>query len=113
MSGQIPTQDERDPPEGVRSAWAASPAWTLPIVPNLLSPGVWTQLAHRLLTHTHLDLLEADTPRETPIHTHRERSQGYSGGIGERTWPSLGLPCYIPVPSGKGPEASLWALRQG
>ena len=24
----------------------------------------------------------------------------------EGTWPSLGLPHYLPVPSGKGPEAS-------
>ena len=26
--------------------------------------------------------------------------------MGEGTWPGLGLPCYLPVPSGKGPEAS-------
>lgn len=63
---QIPTQDEGDSPEGVRSAQAAGTAWTLPILPSLLSPGVWTYPAHRLLTHIRLGLLEADTPRETP-----------------------------------------------
>ena len=26
--------------------------------------------------------------------------------MGEGTWPGLGLPCYLPVPSGKGPEPS-------
>ena len=106
VSAQIPTQDEGDSPEGVRSAWVAGTAWTLPILPSLLSPGVWTYPAHRLLTHICLGLLETDTPRETPIHTHRERTQGYMVGMGEGTWPGLGLPCYLPVASGKGPEAS-------
>ena len=68
MSAQICTQDEGDPPEGVRSAWADGAAWTLPILPSLLSPGVWTQPAHSLLTHICLDLLEADIPLETSIH---------------------------------------------
>ena len=62
VSAQICTQDEGDPPEGVRSACIAGAAWTLPILPSLLSPGVWTQPAHRLLTHNCMDLLEADTP---------------------------------------------------
>ena len=39
VSAQICTQDEGDPPEGVRSACAAGAAWTLPIPPSLLSPG--------------------------------------------------------------------------
>ena len=105
MSAQTPTR-EGPPPESMRSAWAAGAAWILPIPPSLLSPGVWTQPAHRLLTHICLGLLVADTPRETPIHTHRERTQGYPGGMGEVAQSSLGLPCYLPVPSGKGPEAS-------
>ena len=78
VSAQIPTPDEGDPPESVRSAWAAGAAWTLPIPPSLLSPGVWTHPAH-----IRLGLLEADTPLETPVHTHRERTQGYLGGTGE------------------------------
>ena len=106
VSVQIPTQDEGDPPESMRSAWATGAAWTLSIPPSLLSPGVWTQPAHRLLTHIRLGLLVADTPRETPIHTHRERTQGYPGGMGEVARSGLGLPCYLPVPLGKGPEAS-------
>ena len=106
VSAQIPTREEGDPPEGVRPAWAASTAWTLPIPPSQLSPGVWTQAAHGLLTHIRLVLLEADTPQEAPIHAHRERTQDYVGGMGEGTWPGLVIPCYLPVPSGKGPEAS-------
>ena len=62
VSAQVPTQEEGDPPEGVRSACTVGAAWTLPILPSLLSPGVWTQPAHRLLTHNCMDLLEADTP---------------------------------------------------
>ena len=106
VSAQIPTPDEGDPPESMRSAWAAGAAWILPIPPSLLSPGVWTQPAHRLLTHICIGLPEADTPRETPDHSDRERTQGYPGGTGEVARPSLGLPCCLPVPSGKGPETS-------
>ena len=62
--------------------------------------------AHRLLTHIGRGLLEADIPREALIHTDRERTQGSPGGMGEGTWPGLGLPCYLSVPSRKGPQAS-------
>ena len=57
MSAQTPTREVGDPPEGVRSAWVAGAAWSLPIPPSLLSPGLWTHLAHRLLTHICLGLL--------------------------------------------------------
>ena len=57
-------------------------------------------------------LLEADTPRELPVPIHRERTQGCPGGIGELAGPCLGLPCFLPVPSGKGPEASSGVLSQ-
>ena len=51
VSAQVPTLDEGDAPEGVGSSWAAGASWTLPILPSLLSPGVWTHPAHRLLSH--------------------------------------------------------------
>ena len=51
-------------------------------------------------------LLEAEIPQETPIHTHRERTQGYLDWMGEGTWPGLELRFYFSVPLGKGPEAS-------
>ena len=88
------------------SSWAAGAVWTFPIPPSLVSPGVWTHPAHRLVSHIRSSLLEAEIPPETPMNTHRERTQGYPGGMGEGTWPGLGLPCYLPIPSGKGPEAS-------
>ena len=77
-----------------------------PIPPSLVSPGVWTHPAHRLVSHIRSSLLEAEIPQETPMHTHRERTQGYPGGMGEGTWPWLELPCYLSVPLVKGPEAS-------
>ena len=51
VSAQVPTLDEGDAPEGVGSSWAAGASWTFPILPSLLSPGVWTHPAHRLLSH--------------------------------------------------------------
>ena len=57
MSAQTPTREVGDPPEGLKSAWVAGAAWTLPIPPSLLSPGLWTHLAHRFLTHICLGLL--------------------------------------------------------
>ena len=60
VSAQIPTREEGDPPEGVRSAWAAGTAWTFTIPTWPLSPGVWTHPAHRLGTHIRLGLLEGD-----------------------------------------------------
>ena len=105
VSAQVPTLDG-DAPECVGSSWEASAAWTLPIPPSLLSPGVWTHPAHRLLSQIRTGLLEAEIPQETPIHTHRARTQGYLAGMGEGTWPGLEFPCYLSVPLGKGPEAS-------
>ena len=107
VSAQVPTLDEGDAPECLGSSWAASAAWTLPIPPSLLSPGVWTHPAHRLLSQIRTGLLEAEIPQETPIHTHRERTQGYLDWMGEGTWPGLELRFYFSVPLGKGPEASL------
>ena len=88
------------------SSWAAGAALILPILPSLVSPGVWTHPAHRLLSHICRGLLEAEILQETPIHTHRARTQGYLAGMGEGTWPGLEFPCYLSVPLGKGPEAS-------
>ena len=102
VSAQVPTLDG-DAPECVGSSWEASAAWTLPIPPSLLSPGVWTHPAHRLLSQIRTGLLEAEIPQETPIHTHRARTQGYLAGMGEGTWPGLEFPCYLSVPLGKGP----------
>ena len=39
-SAQVPTLDEVDAPAGVESSWAAGAAWTFPITPSLVSPGV-------------------------------------------------------------------------
>ena len=102
VSAQVPTLDEGDTPKGVESSCAASAAWTLPIPPSLVSPGVWTYPAHRLVSHICSSLPEAEIPQETPMNTHRERTQGYPGGMGEGTWPGLELPCYLSVPQAKG-----------
>ena len=106
VSAQVPTLDEGDTPKGVESSCAASAAWTLPIPPSLVSPGVWTHPAHKLVSHIRSSLLEAEIPPETPMNTHRERTQGYPGGMGEGTWPGLELPRLPFFSSGKGPEAS-------
>ena len=106
MSAQVPTLDEGETPEGVGSSWAAGAALILPILPSLVSPGVWTHPAHRLVSHIRRGLLEAEINQDIPMHTQKERTQGYPGGFGEGTWPRMELPCYISVPLGKGPEDS-------
>ena len=112
VSAQVPTLDEGDTPKGVESSWAASAAWTLPIPPSLVSPGVWTHPAHRLVSHIRRGLLEAEINQEIPMHTQKDRTQGYLGGIGEGTWPRMELPCYISVPLGKGQRPLEGFLRQ-
>ena len=73
VSAQVPTLDEGDAPEGVGSSWAAGASWTLPILPSLLSPGVWTHPAHRLLSHIAGACLRQTYPRTPPsIHTGKE-----------------------------------------
>ena len=62
VSAQVRTLDEGDPPEGMEPSWAAGAAWILPILHSLLTPGVWTHPAHRLLIHIHWGLLESDIP---------------------------------------------------
>ena len=62
VSVQVLTLDEGDAPERVGSSWAAGAAWILPILHSLLTPGVWTHPAHRLLIHIHRGLLESDIP---------------------------------------------------
>ena len=70
---QAPTLDEVDAPECMGSSWAASASWTLPILPSLLSPGVWTHPAHRLLSHIAGACLRQTYPRTPPsIHTGKE-----------------------------------------
>ena len=81
VSAQVPTLDEGDAPEGVGSSWPAGAAWTLPILPRLVSPGVWTHPSHKLVGHIRRGLFEAEISQETPIHTHSERTQGYPGGM--------------------------------
>ena len=76
VSAQVPTLDEVDAPAGVESSWAAGAAWTFPITPSLVSPGVWTHPAHRLVSHIRKGLHEAEIPQETPIHT-----QGKDSGL--------------------------------
>ena len=78
VCAQVPTLDEGDAPEGVMSSWAPSTAWTLPIPPSLVSPGVWTHPAHRLVSHIRRSLLETDT-RGNP-HPHK---QGKDSGLPE------------------------------
>ena len=51
VSAQVRTLDEGDTPEGMEPSWAAGAAWILPILHSLLTPGVWTHPAHRLLSH--------------------------------------------------------------
>ena len=55
----------------------------LPILPSLVSPGVWTHPAHRLVSHIRRGLLEAEINQEIPMHTQKERTQGYLGGMGK------------------------------
>ena len=112
MSAQVPTLDEGDTLEGVGSSWTAGAALILPILPSLVSPGVWTHPAHRLVSHIRRGLLEAEINQEIPMHTQKERTQGYPSGIGEGTWPRMELPCYISVPLGKGQRPLGGFLRQ-
>ena len=80
VSAQGPTLDERDAPEGVGPSWAASAAWTLPIPPNLLCPGVWTHPAHRLLTTSARACLRRRYPRKPPsTHTGKGLRVTWSG----------------------------------
>ena len=76
VSAQVPTLDGGDAPARVGSSWAAGAAWTFPIPPSLVSPGVWTHPAHRLVSHIRKGLHEAEIPQETPIHT-----QGKDSGL--------------------------------
>ena len=112
VSVQVLTLEEGDAPECLGSSWAASAAWTLPIPPSLVSPGVWTYPAHRLVSHICSSLPEAEIPQETPMHTHRERTQGYPGGMGQGTWPGLELPCYLSVFRQRARSLSGGALKQ-
>ena len=121
VSARVPTLDRGDP---------SLPSPASPPPPTPRAPGVFlgsrgcldsphpaqpalpwgvdtpSHPAHRRLTHVGRGLLEADIPGEALIHTDTERTQGYPGGTGEGTWPGLGLPCYLSVPSRKGPQAS-------
>ena len=76
VSAQVPTLDGGDAPACVGSSWAAGAAWTFPIPPSLVSPGVWTHPAHRLVSHIRKGLHEAEIPQETPIPT-----QGKDSGL--------------------------------
>ena len=87
VSAQVPTLDEGNPPEGMGSSWAASTAWTLPIPPRLLSLGVGTHPAPRLLTHICLGLHDADIPQETPPHTGKGLRLPGKDGRGDLAWP--------------------------
>ena len=70
VSVQVLTLDEGDAPERVGSSWAAGASWTFPILPSLLSPGVWTHPAHRLLSHIRGACLRQRYPRKPPsTHT--------------------------------------------
>ena len=75
VSAQVPTLDG-DAPECVGSSWEASAAWTLPIPPSLLSPGVWTHPTHRPLSHIRRGLLEVEIhPGNSHPHTQGKDSE--------------------------------------
>ena len=120
LLGYPPWTEETPPSQAPRQSPPPNPSstWRLPGQPVLpgLSPsrpacsplgcGHTQPPSPQTLTHIGGGLLEADIPREALIHTFRERTQGYAGGMGEGTGPGLGLPCYLSVPSRKGPQDS-------